>query len=58
MPLQDAPVVVAASDTGNLMVFRLVNVAAERFDPPELQLTRLEEAMRANVMKAAFTASN
>jgi hypothetical protein len=53
--LQDAPVVVAASDAGGLMVFRLVNVAADRFEPPELQQTRLEEALRANVMKAALS---
>jgi hypothetical protein len=53
--VQDAPVVVAASDAGGLLVFRLVNVAADRFEPPELQQTRLEEALRANVMKAALS---
>ncbi|WIA16426.1 hypothetical protein OEZ85_013115 [Tetradesmus obliquus] len=52
---KDAPVVVAASDAGGLLVFRLVNVAADRFEPPELQQTRLEEALRANVMKAALS---
>lgn len=44
--------VVAANNAGGLLVFRLVNVAADHFEPPELQQTRLDEALRANVMKA------
>eukprot|EP00775_Hariotina_reticulata_P012390 gene12390-12525_t len=44
----DAPVVVAANDAGGLMVFRLVNIAAHKSDPVELQHTRLDEALRAN----------
>ena len=36
------------------MVLRLLNVAGERGEPPELQQVRLEEALRANVMKAAL----
>jgi hypothetical protein len=56
--VQDAPVVVAANDAGGLMVFRLVNIAAHKFDPAELQHTRLDEALRANAMKAAFPAAS
>lgn len=48
--------VIAANDAGGLLVFRLVNVAADRFEPAELQLTRLEEALRANVMGALSAA--
>jgi hypothetical protein len=55
--LQDAPVVVSATDGGVLQVYRLVNIAADRFDLPELQHTRLEEALRANIMKAALAGS-
>lgn len=54
---QDAPVIVSATDAGVLQVHRLVNIAADRFDPPELQHARLEEALRANVMKAALSGS-
>lgn len=55
---QDAPVVVAANDAGGLLVFRLVNIAADKLEPAELQHTRLEEALRANVMGALVTASS
>jgi len=51
---RDAPVVVACSEMGGVMVLRLLNVAGERGEPPELQQVRLEEALRANVMKAAL----
>jgi hypothetical protein len=49
--LQDAPVVVAATDAGSLLMFRLVNIAADRLELPELQQTRLQEALRANITK-------
>lgn len=55
--LQDAPVIISATDAGVLQVYRMVNIAADRFEPPELQQGRLEEALRANVMKAALTGS-
>jgi hypothetical protein len=55
--LQDAPVVVSATDAGVLQVYRLINIAADRFEPPELQHARLEEALRANIMKAALAGS-
>jgi hypothetical protein len=55
--LQDAPVIVSATDAGALQVYRLVNIAADRFEPPELQHARLEEALRANIMKAALVGS-
>jgi hypothetical protein len=45
---QKAPVVVAATDGGALLVLRLVNIAAERFEPPELQHSRLDAALQAN----------
>ncbi|KAF6261369.1 hypothetical protein COO60DRAFT_1625359 [Scenedesmus sp. NREL 46B-D3] len=51
---KDAPVVIAASDAGGLMVFRLVNVAADSCEPPELQQMRLEEALRANWCTTTF----
>jgi hypothetical protein len=57
MSVQDAPVVVSATDAGVLQVYRLVNIAADRLEPPELQQSRLEEALRANIMKAAVTGS-
>lgn len=46
--------VVSATDTGALLVFRMGNIAADRFEPRELQQTRLEEALRANIAKAAL----
>lgn len=46
--------VVSATDAGVLQVYRLINIAADRFEPPELQHARLEEALRANIMKAAL----
>jgi hypothetical protein len=55
--LQDAPVIVSATDAGVLQVYRLINIAADRFEPPELQHGRLEEALRANIMKAALSGS-
>eukprot|EP00879_Flechtneria_rotunda_P011374 GHRR01011880.1.p1 GENE.GHRR01011880.1~~GHRR01011880.1.p1 ORF type:complete len:526 (+),score=206.29 GHRR01011880.1:689-2266(+) len=51
---KDAPVVIAANDAGALLVFRLINIAADKYEHPEMQQTRLEEALRANVMKAAY----
>jgi hypothetical protein len=50
-------VIVSATDAGALQVYRLVNIAADRFEPPELQHARLEEALRANIMKAALVGS-
>jgi hypothetical protein len=57
LAVQDAPVVVSATDAGVLQVYRLVNIAADRLESPELQHARLEEALRANIMKAAVTGS-
>jgi len=47
-----APVVVAGSDGGGLLVFRHFNVSADRGESREGQLLRLEEALRANTIKA------
>ncbi|KAF5827261.1 WD40-repeat-containing domain protein [Dunaliella salina] len=45
------PVVVCGSESGRVSVFRLFNVDRE-YDLPEDQLSRLEEVIRTNVMKA------
>lgn len=45
---------VAATSGGELLLLRLHNVAAERWEPREMQEARLEEALRANVMKAGL----
>lgn len=47
----------SATDAGVLQVYRLINIAADKFEPPELQHGRLEEALRANIMKAALSGS-
>lgn len=46
--------IVSATDSGVLQLYRLVNIAPDRFEPPELQHARLDEALRANIMKAAL----
>ncbi|KAJ9517697.1 hypothetical protein QJQ45_003985 [Haematococcus lacustris] len=47
----NSPVVVCGSETGQVSLFRLYNVDRE-YDTAEEQLSRLEEVIRANVMKA------
>lgn len=46
--------IISATDAGVVQVYRLVNIAADRFEPAELQHTRLDEALRCNIMKAAL----
>jgi hypothetical protein len=43
-----APVVVAGSDAGGVLVFRHSNVAPEGGEGAEAQLARLDEALKAN----------
>ncbi len=46
-----APVVVAGADNGQVLVFRMHNIAAERGEPGELQQVRLEDALNRNVLR-------
>ena len=46
----NSPVVVCGGDNGTISVFRTHNIERE-YDTPEEQLGRLDEVIRANVMK-------